>query len=342
MIITMLGYTGSGKTTYMSAMSQLFVDGDVQGFYLRDRPGIQDNKFFIRKAFKGVNTIFTENRFPDGTSSSTTMYLSLFRSIDYNHNDYIIDIDWIDYRGGMIMDIAHGNQEDDVAQLSTVLMATDVVLVFVDATILKNETSEYKIKSLIGANEIVNVLNDIYNIKPIEIVFLLSKSDSDLIDIGTDLQMLKSRAEKAFNMFFIKNNLEPSNFQFIPVGSVGINRVKTSIIVEPKTRQKVYSVSIIDDPLPYNIHISFAYALEKCIVGAMRNKEDEFDKITKRLKDKESHYGWFQKFWDSLLFGSRTRNEIIDIKNDLNNKHLEILQLNPYRDALSSIWKGRI
>lgn len=108
MRISMLGQSGSGKTTYMCALHEAMIENEFVGFSIVPHTngsndglmaiGMLENISFCRD---GQNI-----QFPDGTVDTT------FWSFDLMYrNSKLCDLDWIDYRGGKIDEIFDGEDE---------------------------------------------------------------------------------------------------------------------------------------------------------------------------------------------------------------------------------------
>lgn len=200
MKITMLGTSGSGKTVYMSAMSELFFNGAVNGYTIANRGNNYDSSTFITKGFDDVNTLYQYGRFPSGTSSCIVMPLEL----RYKGHQ-VIDIDWIDYRGGAIKELANGVENPQNTEILATLIASDVVMIFVDAAVLKVCSNNIIARSRVGANEISQLLSLVARKKHIDVIFLLSKFDSSIIDASKDYEFFKTKVASIYSRFFFGN-----------------------------------------------------------------------------------------------------------------------------------------
>ena len=335
MQITMLGGSGVGKTCYMSAMSQLFYHGVVNGFHLKDR-GNAENICFNHRTFDQINTIVIDNKWPSGTSSTTQMQLAL----EYKGN-HVMDIDWIDYKGGLVETIDKGYSDEEAAKLEVILLTSDVILVFIDSIVLKSQNNIHKIRHLIGANAICDLLASILKRnKSSNVIFLLSKVGSDLINFKTDYKELLQKAKEAYTVFFTQIN-NKDDILLIPIDCVGFGNVSTQIL-EQDFKKKSYTTEIIGDIEPYNIDVSFAYALSKCIFKESIKNRYETEAIQKRIKDLEKNFGNIKQIVDILFKSSHRRLEIQE-KNDEFIKHQSKFEnLNIYKKELFQIWEGRI
>ena len=126
MKITMLGTSGSGKTTYLSALLGILYDGAIDGFHITP---CDTTDAEINRQIEEINTLYRDGKFPDGTADDIrNLSLSLCK------NQFkLVDFDFIDYRGGALEEIAKDENSSKTQDLTTALLASDVALVFIDA-----------------------------------------------------------------------------------------------------------------------------------------------------------------------------------------------------------------
>lgn len=171
MKITMLGTTGSGKTVYMSAMGELFFHSTLKGYRIGnrqyDREDVADDSFAYR-GFEEIGSLYGDGTFPYGTTSSMIMPLELRYK-----GEHVIDIDWIDYRGQAIAELARHNIQSSNEEVHTTLLASDVIMVFVDAAILKATKNDMTARKRTGANAISELLMRVHKDKQFDIIYNL-------------------------------------------------------------------------------------------------------------------------------------------------------------------------
>jgi hypothetical protein len=331
MKITMLGGTGSGKTVFMSAMSQIFINSVTNGFVLRACPRSTTSAQIINRSISEIDTII-DYKFPDGTTKTSVMNFTLF-----HNNREVIDIDWFDYKGGAVDELANGITTDSALQLKATLLASDIILVFIDCVVLATEKHMPRIKRLTNANNIASILNDIAVVRKDNIIFLLSKFGSDIVNKNA-LEFYKTNAIKAYDTFFSRGvNVE--SYKFIPIDCIGFNRTKTTVIRDEKDNKvKKVETIIIDDPIPYNIDAAFAYALQLCVNRAKNNNQDEVDLIERKLLAIEND---LSGFWGLLRFMFNKGGIIdkkFDLKEELNIIEISLKNLTSCENDLKKIW----
>lgn len=337
MKITMLGASGSGKTVYMSAMSELFFNGQVNGYMLKNRGSNYESRAFIFKGFDDINTLYSNGRFPEGTTSAVLMPLALI----YN-NQKILDIDWIDYRGGALKELASGIANPENTELFATLICSDVVLVFVDATVLKVCDNNMTARSLVGANEISQILSLVSHKKHIDVIFLLSKSDSDIINIETDKVFLKEKINTIYSRFFAETNTSVENYRLIPIGAVGCGNIKTTYKWEwddlgGRTLVFKHDIKNYAGMCPMHIASSFADALLKCLYSEDKNLNTRVSELEKEINLLRQNFGPVKNVIDILFFHSQKRGHIFNLKESIIESRRQIAGLDSHRLRLESI-----
>lgn len=336
MKITMLGVSGSGKTVYMSAMSELFFNSSVQGYTIANRINNYDDETFVNKEFGSINTL-TQGKFPDGTASSVRMALEL-----RYQGSKVIDIDWIDYRGGAIKELSYGDNSEQNAEIYATLIASDIIMVFVDAAVLKVCKNDMIARSRVGANEISQVLNWVARKKHIDVMFLLSKADSSIVDIEKDFTMLCSKLKNIYSRFLTETCTDISQYPIIAVGAVGRGNVETTyrwstagddgkvLVFENK-------ISNIENISTFNIASSFAKALLMCLESESIKKNTNAYKLERELINLRENFGLARNIIDILFNNSSRREQIYDLEQQILENRNEILKLESHKLGLERI-----
>ena len=346
MKITMLGSSGSGKTVYMSAMSELFYNGSVNGYALYNRTSetTEDNYVsttFINKKFDNINTLYRDGYFPEGTSSSAIMPLEL----RYNR-EHILPIDWIDYRGGALKELANGDLNETNAEIYATLLASDVILIFIDAVVLKVIDNPIILRSKVGANEISQILNMVTAKKHINVIFLLSKADASIIDLKNDYATLKEKVGNIYSRFLVSNNTNISDYHVIPVGALGHGNVKTSYNWQDEDNGKVLvlqnTISNYDTMTPFNVASSFSTALLLCLENERTRLNDELLSVSEELQHLQNRFGIVKNLCDILFNRSRRREHIFDLNRIIMENSNEIMNLDIHKNNLQKIAESNL
>jgi len=341
MKITMLGTSGSGKTVYMSAMSELFFNSAINGYSISNREDeSQENNYnnatFVNRGFDKINSLYRYGKFPDGTSSSIVMPLELRYK-----GKKVINVDWIDYRGGALKELANGIQNERNAEIFATLLASDVILVFVDSAILKVSKNQFATRSLVGANEISQLLSMVTSKKQIDVVFILSKADSSIIDIKEDYNKLKETIGCIYSKFLTENNKEIADYPVIPVGAIGCGNVDTSYEWKDTNTGKALifnnKISSFETMAPFNVAASFATALLKCLSSKQNALSSEVDAVVSELDALQKKFGVVKNLIDLLFNGSKKREHIYDLKRIIMDNETEIRLLKEHKERLEKI-----
>lgn len=340
MKITMLGISGSGKTAYMSAMSQLFYHAAIDKYKIADRNNTYAGDGFTHKEFGKINTL-PYGKFPDGTASSTIMTLEL----QYG-NEKVIDIDWIDYRGGAIEELANGDMSEQNAVIYTTLLASDVIMVFVDTAVLQECNNEMVAREYVGASDISRVLTWVCNKRKVDVMFLLSKADSENVNIALDYKTFQKKLERIFSRFFADTNTGIDEYLVVPVGVVGIGNVHTLcgyLKSEDGIGQKLVFKQHIIDPdniKTMNVASSFARALLKCFDSATTRTVADSARLEQELNRLSQNFGVVKNLIDILFFGGSRRQKIYSLSQQIEENRREILKLKAHKNGLERIALG--
>jgi len=330
MKVTMLGASRSGKTTYMAAMKTLFYDQPKEDFLLVANTNKRQSEELVYVHFDELSCL-AEGRFPNATATdSTIMELTLTRG-----RSDVLDLSWVDYRGRAIEELARGSRTESTSRLETYLLSSDVIFVFADAELLKTIDNVPLLISKSGINSapVVEMLNRIYSKNCPSIIFLLSKCDSDLVNIANDYYLLRNRLNMAYARFFSNNRTSIERFSVIPIGCVGAGRVHTDTTngnyIDRITRPGI---------VPINVDVSFAYALELCRKREVAELDRTIRAQTAALDQIVFRYPILSKLVDTLFYGSRKQEQQWELQQMLGEKRLEKERLNVHKEALERIW----
>ncbi len=351
MIITMLGTSGSGKTVYMSAMSALFYNGgSIKRFSLSERiiesndpsnpfnqlDNSNNSRTFVFKNLSELNNLYEKGCFPDGTSQS--VFLPLVLKYD---NEVVIDIDWIDYRGGALSELAKGEDTNETAKILYTLLNSDVVLVFVDASAVKVYKRNIPgARKRVGADVISTLLCRVMEIKHIDIIFLLSKFDSSNIDKDNDLPELKKKVGELYSKFLSQTNKTIEDYPVIEIGAVGYGNVKTTYTWVADGSGKILKfsnvLSNIENLYSFNIDYSFFSALLSCIKSEREGLNQRTKELEKEISELNKTLGPISNIFDILLGSNKRRQKYYD-ENEMDYNNAEFTRLKFYQGEIEKI-----
>jgi len=128
MKVMMIGFSGSGKTTYMGGMYALLNVEPCEGFSLRAKK-TTDHANFMK-----IGSNIVDGIYPKGTDILEDYRFSLVYD-----DDELLDFDWHDYRGGVLASADSPDFDVVVDQI----MDSDALIVFLDLTMFaQGKTAE--------------------------------------------------------------------------------------------------------------------------------------------------------------------------------------------------------
>ena len=312
MRISMLGQSGSGKTTFMCALHEKMIQNDFCGFSILPYTENSNNDDSLAAIGMLENMSFCRDgqnvQFPKGTDATTYWTFDLLYK-----NRNLCKLDWIDYRGGKINEIFDGDNEANL--LKDLIYGSNAIIVFIDSIDLALIDDINVCQRKTGADKLSILLKDyerIYKNEDTIILFALSKCDSALITQEYKKDNYRNLVVKSQNVFkdilTIKTRNDHWNIGIIPISSVGYGKTETSKestgdILQP---YKV-SCNLCKYPSPVNVVEAFLFCINEIVkvskqrvqnkVFTMQNQIiEEFqsatltDSICSAIKRKDSHY----------------------------------------------------
>lgn len=332
MKITMLGTVASGKTTYLSAMLGIFYESAIDGFNVRPFNNTSDSA--VVREIETINTLYRAGEFPVATADDIrTLSLSL-----YKYSDKLVDFDFIDYRGGALEDIAKDENVENVDILSTAILASDVVLVFVDAIILKECKNDVVARRQLGVLPITTVIlrakkEAKESQKKINVVFVLTKVDASTIN-PEEIPGLKSRVKNIYANIYAQFGDESRNFKILETAAVGNGKVKTT--AKWKNAKVEVKNTITTETLDYE-PINIASVLAQAFLSGIENVSYDVKKLAAILEEKKSKFGYIKQMVDFLFKRSRQRREIQSLEIELRESQEQLKALQKYKKDLQHI-----
>lgn len=126
MRVMMIGFSGAGKTTYMSAMYSMLNREPCQGFSLRAKKESDHDKFLQ------IGARLAMGIYPKGTD-----ILEEYRYSLVYEGKNVLDFDWYDYRGGVLASA----DSPDFNLVIDQIMNSDALVVFLDSTMFAPEAA---------------------------------------------------------------------------------------------------------------------------------------------------------------------------------------------------------
>lgn len=166
MKVMMIGLSSAGKTSYMGAMYEKFRKG-LGGFSIR---AVRDED---DKALKRIGRNLNRGIYPSGTDIRSIYKFKLL----YN-GDELLDFDWTDYRGGILVDF---NNRTEMASWERELNEADAVIVFLDATKMgddyESKTAYEGFSQMEAIGDLISRISSSKGDRHFPISFVLTKCD---------------------------------------------------------------------------------------------------------------------------------------------------------------------
>lgn len=294
--ITMVGTTGTGKTTFNAGIYQKLIQNQIEGFCLRPRQqqansepiGTADIENALRQIEifrQDYKRMAEQKQFPGGTVKLQNWKLDF-----YHHEHKLSTIEWIDYAGGILQEFSNKNTQ--LGPLINTITDSDALMCFIDAdklTSIENleEASEYS-----GASVIKTLLTELNRTAPstdLTIALVLTKCDgiARRYRSGGNFTSLLNRCERLFeDMEEIFERQRGWNCAIVPVSAIGLGKAErinqggensdflsSDNLPDTSDAQSKEGFKIIGYPDAYNVEAPFFYCIEH-IVSARLNRGD--------------------------------------------------------------------
>lgn len=321
--ITMIGASGSGKTSFMSGLHHHFVNNRSENGGFGITP-VGDNNMDNVVNLYSMATVVEEGEFPQGSRGS-----SHFRFNFSLRGEDICAFDWLDYRGGAIEE-ALSNEAATPADYQEIRLAIDnseSLAVFIDALQLVQYESDLKARKFSGvsiANKLITTLGLDYKFgKSLTILFVLTKADGEVIDERwrqNNYEAMMRRAEKLLKPALDVATQKRWRCGVVATGVVGVGQVKTRVLSTSSSGQvNFYNIIPDVDPIPFNQESALFYLLGSVLADLTRQKAMEESRIraeVDQLFAEVQKQGLAGRLAQAVRkkFGGITRDQIIQKK----------------------------
>ena len=156
MKVMMIGFSGSGKTSYMGGMYSMLNQESCVGFSLR----AQDEK--AHENFLRIGAYLAKGLYPKGTDILEEYKFSLL-----HNGTCLLDFDWHDYRGG-VLNMPDGPEFDRVINM---IIESDALVVFLDLPMFSPERDR---KTIGVMNRIMSLIQNVTSKVPSDVNFPIS------------------------------------------------------------------------------------------------------------------------------------------------------------------------
>lgn len=273
MNIAMIGFSRSGKTSYMAAMYDWFFRNSVEGFSITTESESASN------ALLSLAAEIKNGNYPPGTAIQDKYEFKLkFAGTD------LTEFKWLDYRGGLLDAIANGTDQDvlemnEYGELVKFVAASSALIVFLDSTSFTGRSGaaiEDQLRVVNALMQQVSATRDVNTMLPVS--FVLTKLDKSVKKAGDLDEILLSHAGTTLRKLL--EDVEKSNV---------LSALLTGTVVGPESLN-----------ITYPLLMSMCSALrEECI-----RAKKEFDKANEECERFADKAG----VWDD--FKSAVKGEI--------------------------------
>lgn len=344
MKITMLGTTGSGKTTYLSSLLSNLYEGAVNGFTLR--PNHSKGSEIIRY-IDSINTLYSKGKFPKPTTDTEFMKLSLGM---YKGNKHLVNLDFIDYRGGVLDEIARDENGLKKGEIAMAILASDVNLIFIDSIILNECKDIRKARQLLGVTPITAVLTEAKKIqkehstgKKTKIIFVLSKADANTISSQNITEIKKEKVRLLYSTLYSEFDDESESFKIFDICTVGRDLVSTKVEWD-RTNEGITYIKTTNEIKPGNICLkpkNVVSVLAQAFIEGMDNISYNIAKLSNMLEIKSNSMKPIAHIIDILFNKSSKRYEIFSIESQLEEENDQLIKLKNYIEDLQKVIEKR-
>lgn len=292
MRITMLGISGSGKTSFLSGVYQTLISGSYHGLSLVSAAD-------SRRAFQQIGQIADialirreGYQFAPGTQETTVFPLRLI-----NRGKTVCDFDFTDYAGGSVDVImaGDGHLTPEAEELKEQLQKSDAFLIFADATLLCEKEKYQDWQQAVGAPIINPLFKTLVQFmdeeRPLTVLFVLTKTDDERIPLWmkeNHFAELVGRILRAFDGIYEMAKYcamdQGWSVGVVPVSAVGEGN--SSLRVIKNQDGKTVQQGCVKEgcaPEPYNIEAAMIYTIACVLSQWHREYGREREKLESKL-----------------------------------------------------------
>ncbi len=341
MKVTMVGTSGSGKTAFMSGLYQSLGENKMSGFHIVPAGNTLDETVVLHGKFQSLSLPNRNFQFPPGTAKSTLW------SFDLRYYDKLVgNYEWIDYRGGILTDIASEalmsdeEKRKDVSELISHITLSNAVILFADSLMLTYYDNINHARHRSGAS-IINGIFEAYNqfLPNRNLIFVIALTKADTVDAKWKVNDYAPLIQRGLEAFAPIVNICRRNQKWIggivPISVVGEgnannhiekpSNIQTPVIVRPE---------IINFPAPMNTgHLMF-FCLGQTLKLMQEIANNKIENYEKDIESALSQSSIGNDLWSFLTGKSSAR----DIAKELLDKRAvefsALRKFEPYVDPL--------
>lgn len=311
--ITMLGISGSGKTSFFSGLYHSLIAGTVKS---KDKTtmvnliGLDDDGGIDRLTGLSTAQIMEQYKISnvmgnrEGTWEISDFNFKL-EIIDRQSKQYEVPIHIYDYRGGLLQVTRDEDEKEEAEILMTKVINSHVLLIMADAIQLTNNAhNSVRRKEKTGADKINTIMKSLIKSmrkESVTVLLLLTKSDSEKIDQSYKMdgyKKMRELAKETFDSVFAYSELLKKernwNFGIVPITAVGEGNVNTRYI-EGASRF-ICELKNDADPQQKNIDNALLYSVYQTLKNRMHNYERKIEECTAVIQQgKKFGFDFFER-----------------------------------------------
>lgn len=335
MKVTMVGISGSGKTTYMSSLYETLGDAGENdaGFCIAPRSVNHFDKDILSIGDFSRFSLTDKFTWPDGTQQTTVWPFTVY----YNSHP-VTYFDWIDYRGGILTDITDAADTHDIpdtikpeiTELASHIELSNAVILVADAFVLTYYSNIKEARHRSGArriHEIFTTYSRVYPQRNLTFVIMLTKADTvDSKWKENNYAPLIERGMEVFNQMVSLCKQNPTwEGGIVPVSAVGEGNARRTVI---PTGDMIYPFKsedkIVGFPAPLNAEHVLFYCLGQTLKQMKAEAHKSIKQREKELSEALKKAGLVNKIW-SLITRKPDAESIARAVLEEKNKDCEVL-----------------
>jgi hypothetical protein len=318
MYVTMLGISGSGKTSYMSGLYEALAAEEVNGFRIESTSAstnIVDDVLALGD-FDSISFSGRKFKFPPSTQKTTLW------SFDLLHQQSLVsNFHWIDYRGGILTDTSDEIRGDpkklqELNELTVHIQFTNAVLIFIDSIALTRFEDLREARRRSGVDKIVSLMLQIdkaYPNRNLTYVIVLTKADA--VEEKWKLSnydKLVRRGLEAFDRFIVYGKTKPMwTGGIVPISAVGENNAETKIIMPPTMQDDLVVTSTLKKmPAPMYIGDAIFFAVGQTLKRNAEATKMELAQQQRDMLNTLKKTNWLKSLWAKIT-NQPTPEEIV-------------------------------
>lgn len=352
MKVTMVGVSGSGKTSFMSGLYEtLGGANNLSGFSIVPTGETLEDAVLLQGSFRALSLATRNFEFPPGTSRSTLWSFDL-----QYYGRYVCNYEWIDYRGGILADIASENvmsdeeKQRDIEELISHISFSHAVILFVDSFLITYYENINHARFRSGA-DIINDIFETYNqfFPSRNLVFVIALTKADTVSSQWKVNDYAPLIERGLEIFSPLVRITRRNSKWtggiVPVSVIGDGNARYQIN-EPSSIKSpvVVKTEIVRFPEPMNVGHALFFSLGQTLRLMRDDLNKSISQIERELQNALNRAGFMDDLFSALVGTRSARDLAKDLFEKRQREFHTLRQFEPYVDPLyqNAIEKVRV